>query len=58
MKKILFVYLICSVFFGGMNSCKKDTPAPTAEFEFVVDGYYGYLYFHCNGCYNIFMGFW
>jgi PKD repeat protein len=39
MKKILFLYLISCVFFGGMNSCKKDTPAPTAQFEFVVDGY-------------------
>ena len=39
MKKILFLYLVCSVLFAGMNSCKEETPAPTAEFEFVVAGY-------------------
>jgi PKD repeat protein len=39
MKKILFLYLICPIFLTGMNSCKKETPAPTAKFEFVVDGY-------------------
>jgi hypothetical protein len=39
MKKILFISLFCSVFFAGMNSCKKDTPAPTAKFEFVINGY-------------------
>ncbi len=31
---VLFVLLLMA----GFSSCKKDTPAPTAEFTFVVDG--------------------
>ncbi len=39
MKKNL---LLCTMFLIaviGLNSCKKDTPAPTAVFEFAVSGY-------------------
>jgi hypothetical protein len=37
--KTLFCLTMLLIFTIGMNSCKKDTPAPTADFEFVVDGY-------------------
>jgi hypothetical protein len=35
----LFVSVILILSLFGLNSCKEETPAPTCEFESVVDGY-------------------
>jgi PKD repeat protein len=38
-KKLLFGCMMILFTLIGMNSCKKDTPPPTGEFTFVVNGF-------------------